>query len=408
MGNYGDFTEEFTLRAAAAGGQPDFVYRPVDAPKGQAQREIGDCIIWVGMHALIVSVKSRDPDKMGSDTEARAKAWLDKQIGKALRQIEGTVRTLKGTSAQGVQLQNMRGINIPWRHQSGLKYFGVVVVNYTPPPGYRANASVASVPGAVLQIHDWEFLNAELWSSSRLVEYVETRSRLPRIPMEGERDLFGHVVEAEQAGHDIALPGGQPMPGKWEEVVARWPEVDARNHPDARDAYVIDAIMRAMGEEDLLYTSMAQRSDYLELVRLLDQIPVLERVQMGSDFIERTKRAAGGSRVSAIGWPTHGKLGMQIVFVADSASREDRAAALQVQAHTRHAELFALTGSESLVTLGIATEPWPLAGGSHDFVVLRGDPGLSAAEIADRETVYAAPEFPAEVIASVKKDGATP
>src|SRR5665647_3917050 len=99
MGNYGDFTEEYTLRAAAAGGQPDFVYRPIDTPKGQAQREIGDCIIWVGMQALVVSVKSRDPDKMGSDTEARAKAWLDKQIDKALRQIEGTVRTLKGTSA---------------------------------------------------------------------------------------------------------------------------------------------------------------------------------------------------------------------------------------------------------------------------------------------------------------------
>ena len=163
MGNYGDLTEEFTLRAAAAGGQPDFVFRPVDTPKGQAQREIGDCIIWVGMQALVVSVKSRDPEKMGSDTETRAKAWLDKQIERARRQIEGTVRALKGDSAQGMLLQNMRGVDIPWRHQSGLQYLGVVVVNYTPPPGYRAKASAASVPSAVLQIHDWEFLNAELW-----------------------------------------------------------------------------------------------------------------------------------------------------------------------------------------------------------------------------------------------------
>ena len=80
-----------------------------------------------------------------------------------------------------------------------------------------------------------------------------------------------------------------------------------------------------MSEEHLLYTNMAERADYLELIRLLDQVPVPRSecrwvVTSSSEPSERRPPAASAALI----WPTHGKLGMQIVFVADGASREER------------------------------------------------------------------------------------
>ena len=98
MSVYGDFSEEYALRAAAQGGQPDFVFRPLVTSKGQAQREVGDHIIWSGKRALVVSVKSRDVSKMGADTEERAASWWSKNVAAACRQIDGTIRTLNDRS----------------------------------------------------------------------------------------------------------------------------------------------------------------------------------------------------------------------------------------------------------------------------------------------------------------------
>jgi hypothetical protein len=138
VGNYGDFSEEYSLRAAATGGQPDFVFRPLDTSKGRGQREVGDCIVWLGSRVLVASVKSRDPSKMGLDTEERAASWLDKNVAAACRQIDGTIRTLKGRGDDLV-LTSMRGKEIPWRGGAGVEFFGMVVVDYTPPPGYVAS-----------------------------------------------------------------------------------------------------------------------------------------------------------------------------------------------------------------------------------------------------------------------------
>lgn len=400
--NYGTFSEQYVLRAAAWGGQPDFVFPATNVPKGNAQREIGDALVWVGKRLVVVSVKSRDPAKMGQDTEDRARSWLDTQIKKASKQIDGTIRKLR--SADGdIKLTNMRGVEVPWNPSEVEEYLGVIVVNYSPPPAYVPSPSSKRAPVVGFQVRDWQHVCGVLWSSTLLAGYVKTRSMLPSAPLDSEKDMLGHVIAAEQSYSEIALPGGQPKRGMWDETVAQFPDADSRNHPDARFAYVIDAVMAAMAEDPKLYDISGQPWGYIGLVRLLDQIPLLERVEMGRDMIERCARAGReNSRVTWLTWPTRGRLGLQIVFAADGADRATRIMDLTCQVHTRHAELQREAGFLDLVTLGVATEPYPLSGGSHDFVVFAGDAGLSAAEIADRETRYSPPTFPSEVLESMK------
>jgi hypothetical protein len=341
---------------------------------------------------------------MNLDTEERAASWLNKNVAAACRQIDGTIRTLKSQSDDLI-LTSMRGKGIPWQGGVDVEFYGLVVVNYTPPPGYIPRP-ISSVPTMILQIHDWEFINRILWSATNLLGYMVTRAGLPTVPMEAEKDLFAHVIEAEQADTRIGLPGGQPLPGKWDGVVQRWPDVDIRSRPDAEYAYVIDKVMGAMARDDLAYSSLRSPSEYLDSVGTLDEIPVLERVEMGKAFIERAKRAQSESRgVSCLGWPGGGRLGSQIVFLADPRKRAARFLWIVNLATTRHAELMSATGYSGLRTLGIATEAWPLTGGSHDFVLLRGDVGLSVDDLAEREEVFPRPQFPDEAISQLRNLG---
>ena len=403
--NYGRLAEERALHHAARGGQPDFVFRPTNVVKGTAQREIGDALIWTGERMLVVSVKSRDPARKGLDAEARARSWLDKKIAAACRQIDGTVRTLRGDSAD-VTLTNLRGVSIPWDASQVREWLGAVVIDYTPPPSYVPNPTCSQVPAVVLHADDWRVINETLWSSTLTIGYVNTRRQLPPVPMGAELDLLGHVLEAEQQLRPIALPGGQPQPGKWQEVRLRWPDFAMRSHPDSQYALLLDAIMGAMAEASLEPSAALHPLEYVGLVRLLDEIPLLERVEMGRECLDRCKRAASTkSRVSYLSWPTRGRLGLQILFVADSASREERKGVLAVQAMTRHAELLAATDNASLTTLGIATEPFPASGGSHDFALLAGDIGLSQASLDAGEAMFPKPQFPAEVLDNIRSLG---
>lgn len=406
--NYGRLAEERALHHAARGGQPDFVFRPTNVVKGTAQREIGDALIWTGERMLVVSVKSRDPARKGLDAEARARSWLDKNIAAACRQIDGTVRTLRGDSAD-VTLTNLRGVSIPWDASQVREWLGAVVIDYTPPPSYVPTPACSQVPAVVLHADEWRVINETLWSSTLTIGYVNTRRQLPPVPMGAELDLLGHVLEAEQLSVLISLPGGQPQPGRWDEVQQRWPDIAIRSHPDEEYALIVDAIMGAMAEASLDPSAPVEPQKYMSLVRLLDQIPLLERVEMGHDCLTRCKRAASRrSRVSLLSYPTKGRLGLQILFVADSANREERSGRLAIQAMTRHTELFAATKCATLTTLGIATEPYPSSGGSHDFTVLAGDIGLSQASLSGGEAMFPKPQFPPEVVDNIRSlaDGA--
>jgi hypothetical protein len=149
------WTEDYVRQAARQGGQPDFTFAPVETRRGPCTREVGDTLIWLGHQLAIVSVKSRDISLLGADRPERAKSWLDKQIPRAAAQIEGSIRTLRNTA--GLMLRSDRGIEVPWEPERVRQIFGVIVINYSPPPGYIPSFNL-SVPALCLLAAEWEFI----------------------------------------------------------------------------------------------------------------------------------------------------------------------------------------------------------------------------------------------------------
>jgi hypothetical protein len=85
----GPAAEDTTRNAAAYWGLPDFVFRSAQLSRGSVTREVGDAIVVVGAVGASVQVKSRPAP---TSNETRERSWLDKKIGEAARQAQGTIR----------------------------------------------------------------------------------------------------------------------------------------------------------------------------------------------------------------------------------------------------------------------------------------------------------------------------
>lgn len=113
--SYGLDVERRRREITAFHGVPDFVFRPIDVPKGKgSQREIGDFLLWVGDVVAIVSHKSRAPDSLTRETQTRRRLWLEKTIEDGYDQIRGVARKLQTAASGEIVLESERGIRVPW------------------------------------------------------------------------------------------------------------------------------------------------------------------------------------------------------------------------------------------------------------------------------------------------------
>lgn len=367
---YGTLVEEAVREIAAGAGVPDFVFRAKDIAKGGGQREIGDALLWVGRQLVVVSIKSRDPEVQHETPERRDK-WFAKNIAKAVRQINGTVRTLRSPPS-GLVLQSERRVEIPWKLDLVDEISGVVVLEHPDPDGYVADTSAATVPMVVLPIEDWQTIHESLWSTSSVVRYVawRTRSGLPSLPFGAERDVIAasRLAEAD-------LPKGTPFeikPGEWDRQWQDRPELFFGTDPDHRFAMVIDAMIAGAAEQDPLYTSVENVDDYLHLIEFLDRIPPFVRVGLGERILRKCVAVGKDGGFDALLAVPHDDMPGLFVFIADSAPREERAQRLQGLTMARHTQFREATGVEDLATLGVATEGAPSPGRSHDYVFIHG------------------------------------
>ncbi|MGI5155866.1 hypothetical protein [Microbispora sp. CA-102843] len=104
--------------AAATWGLPDFVMLPSVERKGSGVREISDGLIVVGDAGLIVQVKTREAKPATADREA---SWIAKQIGAAVKQVNGTARRL---AAESTKMLNGRGRHVRIDGRSTLVWRG--------------------------------------------------------------------------------------------------------------------------------------------------------------------------------------------------------------------------------------------------------------------------------------------
>jgi len=382
--DYGDWIEEYVREIAASAGVPDFVFKPLLVPKGGSTREVGDSLLWVGHQLAIVSVKSRDPG-IGSDSIPRRDSWMAKHVKKAISQINGTYRMLTTTS--GLVLKSERGVLIPWDIHHVDVFTGVVVVDHPDPWDFEPDVTDSRIPTIVLALDDWLTLHERYASTAAVIRFVTWRARngLPSLPLEAEKDIIASVHAAEED-----LPLGAPIevkPGAWERAWRDRPEIFFGTSPDHKYAKIVDNMIAGAADMDPLYTSIETTSDYLYIIEFLDRISPFPRVEFGKGVVKKCQQVgATGEWGAMLSILPEGV----IVFLSDPADREQRIKLLRSLTAARHSQFMEATGISGLVTLGIATEPIPTTGRSHDFCLVQATFDLTESEKSMRDEIFGA------------------
>lgn len=308
---------------------------------------------------------------------------MAKHIKIAINQINGTYRTLN--TAADLVLKSERGVLIPWNIRRVDEFTGVVVVDHDDPWNFEPDVSGAIIPTVVLATEDWIRLHERYASTAAIIRYVTWRARngLPPLPLKAERDILASLHAAEED-----LPLGTPIeikPGAWERLWRDRPEIFFGTSPDHKYAKVVDNMIAGAADFDPLYTNFETPSDYLEVIEFLDRIPLLPRVEFGKGVIKKCQEVG-----------TTGEWGAKltilpegvIVFLSDPSDREERVKRLQGLTVARHSQLVEATGIADLITLGIATEPIPTTGRSHDYLLARGTFDFTQDEKKMREELF--------------------
>lgn len=150
-------------------------------------------------------------------------------------------------------------------------------------------------------------------------------------------------------------------------------------------------MIEADDDTDPGYSATTDPLVYMQIVELLDRIPLLSRVSIGKAVLERCQRVGrdGGLITTYIAVP-HGML----VIVVDDQQRQDRAYWLRGVVFARHSQMLDAGAPTSVVTVGVATQPTPSPEGrSHDFVLLAGGIRSDAKFSEDRDDLYGAKDM---------------
>lgn len=387
---YGLLVERDLRSLSGQVGVADFVFRPMEVPKGNAQREIGDFLLWVGQTMAVVSVKARGPDG-ATGTPAREDRWTQKKIKAAHRQILGVARTLRAAGPGTLTLVSERGVEVPWDPTLVDQYLGVVLVETEEPDEQLAPPVLEGpVPTVAMLAADWRFLHEALPSTTAVLNYVAHRANvMPSCPLGSEPDLLALIVEQE--GEDsLVLPEAGLARGYFDMVAQAHPDWFLTTDPNRRAALVVDVLIEAAADNDPDWTVLDDPLDYLHLTAFLDKIPLAHRVRIGQNALDRCERAGrdGGYNVGLVGLP-HGLL----VYMASAEDREVRSMRLRSLTLARHTQALDAGAPQQLVTVGVATEPLPSTGRSHDMVLIEGPLDIDDARRAQRDLLFEPPDF---------------
>jgi hypothetical protein len=369
--SYGIAMEKTLRELAARVGVADFVFKPVDRRKGAAMREIGDFLLWVGRSVAVVSVKTRHPDSRVAETDFRKRRWLETNIEDARGQIGGVVRNLRNLRPGELVLESERGVRVPWDSAMVAGFVAVVIVDAdTPSDVFVPPVMNDPVPTIAVLAPDWDFLHQVLPSTTGIINYAAARQwQIPAIPLGAEPDVFALMAENEGSGEPIVIPDEGLPHGYWWEVREREPELFFDSLPEHRFARIIDTMIEGAADSDPEFSDTASPTDYMHIVEFLDRIPMLLRIQVGKSILHVCEQVGktGGYKSRLMGLP-HGLM----VFISHSGPRQARTEFLRSVSFARHSQALDAGARKSLVTLGVATEPLPTPGRSHDFMIISG------------------------------------
>ncbi len=223
----------------------------------------------VGDRGLILQVKSRDPS--ADRDSAKIKRWAMKKAAEAVRQVQGTRRTLETTK---VALRSRRG------HELVLEppqtWAGVVLLDLDPvPDGLRICSDDDNT--IIMTLADWHELHYMILATSGVIDYVErVIEQKIEADLGHEWDRYRRFAEAD------LIAANKP---DYEPVLPLNPLSDSdRIRANILDEW-IDSDIAATPVNDGRYTANQVRS----AVEILDSIPILLRVQIGKAMLSRVR-----------------------------------------------------------------------------------------------------------------------
>lgn len=283
-GEFGPAVEDATRAAAARWGLPDFVLSPRVVAKGSGIREIGDGTILSGRRGIALQVKARN---VCEDSPERAAKWLMKNSRDGLRQARGTIRTTLGGTR--VTLTNLRKRDIEVAG-AFVSWIPVVVLDHPNPPLGVIPDPDPKGPCVVLTRQDWEFLWAQLRSSTAIVDYVHRVAEEAPIELGAETNRYFDLADRDWAAPPNPVPDWVDSAGGESSHLPTLPKDPA----DSADELGHEVFQRIL--EDIAATQFTgDETRRVQVLSLVDQVAVAARADLGRLLLRRMIKCASAA-----------------------------------------------------------------------------------------------------------------
>lgn len=278
----GTAAEDASRDSASRWGLSDFVFRPETIQRGNATREVGDGTIVCGDRGLAVQVKARTE---ATDQPDRERAWISKRAKEGARQASGSVRTVRRNPMPHV---NARGRSITI-DGNAIQWVGVIIIDHdTPPDVVFAYEQGVPIPYVVILRREWDFLFNHLRSTTAVVDYLHRIATDQIAPGEHVANYYELALADEQSPPDLS---GSRIPASLSDPALR------KSHPvlpiepaSAADEYGARMYLQIL-EDIALSPWDREESDRVNVLHLLDKLPVAERAGMGRQLLTHMGRA---------------------------------------------------------------------------------------------------------------------
>lgn len=365
----GHAVEETIGSAVAQWGLPDFVFQPVKERKGAAVREIADGLVIVGNLGLVIQAKTRTESTGDLDRERR---WVSKQISKACRQSDGTIRRLKSGD---VELTNGRGRNLLFR-AGEVSWLGVVIIENPAVEDFCFEPPVTNEPYRVLTRSDWEFLFASLQSTYAVANYL---NRVEESEMLGHESLrYIELAHEDLSATRESVPKMNIPAGMRHQSFPMLP-LDLPN-AGTKEQHVYRELMEAVADCDFA----DEESDNLHrILSDLDVVPPQARADLGGKILASLNKLQNNENLfeSRIFFSGSSRM---VGFAVQSWS-EKNIQIFKAWAQLRHSEALRMgRSSNDLISVLLMIGPSHVESRRFEVAVIRleGDLGLSEEELS--------------------------
>ena len=366
----------------------DFVFRSPHHQKGRQQKETTDVLAVYDDVAIPIEVKAQAYNADGSPREESA-AWTKKTLEKAVGQVKGSVRMLRGTGT--VRLQNVRRGELVFDPAKSHFFYGLIVLNHVSQP-FSAEELVPEIAASDFPIHVLSFgdffnLNRVLDTPADLVGYLEMRADVlvptlkPRV--HEEKRLIDYYFENLEALTEFrAKLRGEIVPAaKVKPYADTYRSIYRGDCPDIEHSYYVDRIIDRAHEIDDSSPSPfedlagAPKSDYAIIAEQLSHIVRPRRIYLGRMFRDAIERAGRRNEIEFA--TVSSKLRDEcLLFMASPRPDTERA---ERNKDLRDYLLLLKAARQVTRGLGIATEAGFGRSRSYDFILVEEDPAVVVA-----------------------------